>query len=114
VLQNTTLASIFSGSQRAYVVLWDDSYSMGFTRPATGSAFDRSKKALTDWLDALDPSDEVLVLRTSRLSVQRQKAAKPTRDHAAVRAEVAADRLTDASTDLPTALDQAAQALKAL
>ncbi|HVX83859.1 MAG TPA: BatA domain-containing protein [Phycisphaerae bacterium] len=119
VLQNSLFAALAPG-QKAYVVVWDDSYSMGYQPQGAAntqqSAFERSKKALEDWLPTLDASDKVMIIHAGRGGTTANGAAnnRPTLDKQGLRARVAATLLSDASTDLPAALDQAADALKEL
>ncbi len=107
------------GGQRAVVVVWDDSYSMGYAKPGAadaagqqGSAFDRSKRLIGDWLAKIDPSDEVMLIRASRGAVA--PANKLTLDHATLGAAVRAAQVSDAGTDLAAAFDQAADVLKSV
>ncbi|MGN6368801.1 MAG: BatA domain-containing protein [Phycisphaerae bacterium] len=98
------------GGQRAVVVVWDDSYSMGYAKGGTPSAFEQSKRLIGDWLGRIDPSDEVMVIRASRGGVVA--GSKLTLDHASLGAAVRAAQLTDAGTDLAAAFDQAGEVLK--
>ena len=110
VLDNMAIGGIFGGGQRVVVVILDDSYSMGYQRPGTVSAFETSKKLIKDWLGKLSTSDKVMVIRASRGGVAPQN--RPTPDHAGLESQVKGMDLTDAGTDLPAALDQAAEVLK--
>ncbi len=120
VLQSKTFGQLL-GQQRAMILLWDDSYSMGYQGQVTGGAtgatpFERSRQLILDYVKGLKPADKVLVLRTSRISAGTAEAAaaQPTLDHAAVVEQIRSAQLTDASTDLPTTFDRAAQVLKDL
>jgi hypothetical protein len=117
VAQNTVFGNFASG-QKAYVVVWDDSYSMAFT-PAGNtapSAFDKSKRALLDWIPTLGPADKIMVIRASRGGTTANGASnnRPSPDKDSAKARIAAALPSDASTDLSAALDQAADALKEL
>ncbi len=110
-------ANVFAGAlggQRVVVVVWDDSYSMGFQKPGEASAFDKSKKLLGAWLESGDvgAGDKVMLIRGSRGGVL--PGTQPTLDHAGLLASVRGARVTDAATDLGAAFDQAAETLKTL
>ncbi|HUO10655.1 MAG TPA: BatA domain-containing protein [Phycisphaerae bacterium] len=113
VVDSSALGGALSG-QRAVVVVWDDSYSMGYATPgADGSgatAFDRSKRLIGEWLRGIKPSDEVMIVRGSRGGVK--SGNKMTLDHAGLAAQVRDAQISDAGTDLAAAFDQAADALK--
>src|ERR1700744_5633438 len=38
------------GGQRAVVVVWDDSYSTGYQREPTPSAFEKSRRLIGEWI----------------------------------------------------------------
>ena len=104
------------GGQRAVVVVWDDSYSMGYAKAGgggvgqQGSAFERSKRLIGEWLGKIDPSDEVMLIHASRGAVATGN--KLTLDHATLGAAVRTAQVSDAGTDLAAAFDQAADVLK--
>jgi hypothetical protein len=118
-LQSRALGGLFA-EQRAIVLIWDDSYSMGYAQGAggaatgPGSAFERSRRMVGDYISKLRPSDKLLLVRASRISAQNAPPPQPTLDHASVLTQVRTATLTDANTNLPTAFEQAAQALKDL
>ncbi len=107
---DTTAMGFLGGGQRGVIVILDDSYSMGWARPGTVSAFETSKKMVGEWLRKLPASDKVMVIRGSRGGVVAGN--RPSADHAGLGSQVKGMELTDAGTDLPAALDQAAEALK--
>ncbi len=113
VLQNTVLAA-FGGEQRAVVIIWDDSYSMGYQQEAGAgggmSAFERSRRLIGDYLATLNSGDKVMLIRASTGGAA-DTSAKPTSDKQAVLAQLASTRLSDAATDLPAAFDRARQVL---
>jgi hypothetical protein len=114
VLQNTVLGN-FIPPQRTVMILWDDSYSMGYQGAREGGTpFEKSRRLITDYLATLKDADKILVLRTSRLAAAADAASlpKPSLDHAAILAQVRSATLSDASTDLASAFDQAAAILK--
>src|SRR6185295_17477999 len=53
-LQNSTFGSLL-GEQHAVIILWDDSYSMGYQQDggagAGGTAFEKSKRRISDYVD---------------------------------------------------------------
>ncbi len=102
------------GGERAVIVIWDDSYSMAFQKPGEPSAFDKSKKLLTSWLENgdLSPGDKVMVIHASRNGVRAGN--QPTLDRSALLASIRGASVTDAETDLSAAIDQASDTLKGL
>jgi hypothetical protein len=119
VLQTTAIGSLL-GEQHAVIILWDDSYSMGYQQGADGgrgggngaaTAFDRSKRLLTDYITRLKSGDTVLLIRASTGGTTESANLKPTPDHQSVVSQINNARLTDAATDLPTAFDRARQVL---
>ncbi|MEI7767270.1 MAG: VWA domain-containing protein [Phycisphaerae bacterium] len=103
------LAGILGAEQRAVVIVWDDSYSMGFTKPGQPSNFDRSRKVLLDYMDTLGAADRVALLRASRGA--EPIIGKATLDHKALRRAIEAQEISDGGTDLSAALDKAADLL---
>jgi hypothetical protein len=118
VFQGTALGS-FLGEQRAVVIVWDDSYSMGYQQGAgpgggTLTAFEQSKRLITDYVSRLKSGDKVMVIRASTQGVTEGLANKPNADHEGVVVQIKAARLSDAATNLPAALDRAKQVLTEL
>jgi hypothetical protein len=115
VLQNTALGTLL-GEQRAVIILWDDSYSMGYQQEVGGiapTAFDKSKRLLDSYINSLKAGDNVLVIRASTGAVTTANE-KPSPDRTAAIARIHAAALTDGATDLPAAFDRAAQILQDL
>jgi hypothetical protein len=112
VLETTAVGAWLGSGQRGIVVVWDDSYSMGFQREGAEPAFENSRKLLIDWLGKLSSSDKVMLIQAHRGGINA--ANKPTPDHKGLQAQVKAAELSDAGTDLVGALDQAAETLKEL
>jgi hypothetical protein len=112
VLESPLAGAWLGSGQRAIVVVWDDSYSMGFQREGAEPAFENSKRLLTDWLGKLSSSDKVMLIQAHRGGINA--ANKPSPDHKGMQAMVKAAELSDAGTDLVGALDQAAETLKDL
>jgi hypothetical protein len=120
VINSNVIAGALGG-QRVVVVVWDDSYSMGYQKPGEVSSFDKSKKLLADWLSGggdaqpLGPTDKVLVIKTSTATAAAAGAGnQPTLDHAALLAQVRGAHVSDSGADLEPAIEEAAQALKGL
>ncbi len=103
---NTINAAILGGSQRGIIVIWDDSYSMGYHAERSPSAFEKSRKLLADWIAHLPSSDRVALLRAS--AGGEPLIASPTPELKAVGRAIADAQLSDAGTDLAGALDRAA------
>jgi len=103
VLESPLAGAWLGSGQRAIVVVWDDSYSMGFQREGAEPAFENSKKLLTDWLGKLSSSDKVMLIQAHRGGINA--ANKPSPDHKGMQAMVKAAELSDAGTDLVGALD---------
>lgn len=110
-LSSTAIGGMLSGD-RVLVAIWDDSYSMGFARPNTPSAFEKSKKLLTEWVAGLPAGDRVMVIRAS--TGGQLPGNKPTLDREAIRRAIEASTVSDAGTDLASAFDQGADVLKDL
>jgi hypothetical protein len=117
VLQTTAIGSLL-GEQHAVIIIWDDSYSMGYQQGADGgrgdgaaTAFERSKRLLTDYVTRLKSGDTVMLIRASTGGTAESANLKPTPDHQAVISQINNTPLTDAATDLPTAFDRARQVL---
>jgi len=110
VLNSNVLGGLLGSGQRAVVVVWDDSYSMGFQRQGADSAYDNSKKLLIDWLGKLSSADKVMIIQAHRGGIVTGN--KPSPDHKGLQSQVKNAELSDAGTDLPAALDQAASVLK--
>src|SRR5207237_129160 len=85
------------------VVIWDDSYSTGYERPGTISAFNTSKKLLIDWLGRLSTSDKVMLIRASRGGTTAGN--RPTQDHESLKSQVKAVELSDAVAGMPAEFD---------
>jgi len=103
---NHTVAAILGGSERGLIVLWDDSYSMGYHSGAAPSAFEKSRKLLTEWIAHVPASDRVALLHAS--TTTGAALVTPTLDHRALARTIKEATLTDAGTDLAGALDRAA------
>ncbi len=113
VLQNTALGTLL-GEQRAVVILWDDSYSMGYQQDVGGpnpTSFDKSRQVLTQYISSLKSGDNVLLIRTSSGAAAEAANEKPTPDLQNIKERINAARVTDGATDLPAAFDRAAHAL---
>jgi hypothetical protein len=109
---NNALASSLLGSrQRAIVIVWDDSYSMGYHGAGGPTHFEASRKLLLSWLDTLSPRDEVALFTASTGS--RAPIPRLTLDQQAIRHAVQTMPLSDGSTDLAAAITQATQAVSA-
>lgn len=108
-LQESAIGSILGGGERAFIVIWDDSYSMAYRPPGKPSHFETSRKLLTDWVAGLPSSDKVAVVRAS--SGSPALIDKPTLDHHAVRQALATQEVSDGATDLPAAFDRTLEAI---
>ena len=107
-LSSRVMGNLMGGARVAVIVL-DDSYSMGFGRGTT-SAFDSAKKLATGYLSSLNSGDKVLVIRTSEAAAAG--SAKLSPDPKSLIPQLAAAQVSDAGTDLTTALSAAASAIK--
>ena len=115
VLQSTAFGSILGG-RRVSVIVWDDSYSMGFDQSGGGgtagqTAFEKSRRLLADYVASLRSDDEVLLIRGSTGGVAFDASGKPSADHQAILSQIASAKLSDGGTDLPGAFDRARQVL---
>jgi hypothetical protein len=109
---NNTAAAILGGSDRGIVVVWDDSYSMGYHDAQKPSAFEKSRKLLVDWIAHLPSSDKIALVRAS--SAAEPLVATPTLDHRSVEKAIQNAPLSDGGTDLAGALDRAAGIVESL
>jgi len=100
------------GGQRVAVLVWDDSYSMGYGKPGAPSAFEQSRKLADKWLSGLSSGDKAMIVRASGTGLQLGN--KPTLDHRALRAEIAAAQVTDSGTDLAGAIEQTTETFKTM
>jgi len=97
------------GEDRVMIVLIDDSYSMGYTDPAAktkDSHLDQAKKLVIDWMQTLQSSDRVAIVRTSTGAAPVMD--KPTPDKNVLRQLIQAMPVSDGGTDIGTALGKAA------
>jgi hypothetical protein len=101
-----TAVAILGGSDRGIVVIWDDSYAMGYHDAQQPAAFEKSRKLLADWITHLPSSDKVAVLRAS--AAPEPLVATPTLDHRSVEKAIQNTTLSDGAADLAGALDRAA------
>ena len=111
ILQSTALGTLL-GEEHAVVILWDDSYSMGYQQDVGGplpTAFDKSKRMIAEYISSLKAGDSVLVIRTSTGATGEN--TKPSPDRTSIVGQVNAARITDGATDLPSAFDRAAHVL---
>ena len=106
------------GQQRAVIILWDDSYSMGYQQNGAAgngaTAFERAKRLLADYIHRLNAGDKVVLIRASTGGPSQSVADKPTPDRQAVVSQIYAAKLTDCATDLPAAFDRAREVLAEL
>lgn len=98
------------GGERAVVLIWDDAYSMGYRREPKVSHFEAVRKLLKDYLGGVQNGDKIAVISGSNGGATL--IDKPTLDHLALRRVVEGHQVTDGATDLPRALDKAADALR--
>jgi hypothetical protein len=119
VLQTTAVGSLL-GEQHAVIIVWDDSYSMGYQQGADGgraggdgaaTAFDRAKRVLTEYVARLKAGDTVMLIRASTGGTAESANLKPTPDHQLIISQITNAPVTDAATDLPSAFDRARQVL---
>lgn len=109
-LSSTAVGGLLGGS-RIVVLVLDDSYSMAYERPGGGSAFERARRLAVEHLAALKSGDKALVIRTS--DAASAASAKLTPDPRSLVSLLQGMRVSDAPTDLTTALNTAATVIKA-
>jgi hypothetical protein len=109
----SSLIGSIMGGERAVIIIWDDSYAMGYRREPRLSHYETSRKLLKDYLasPSVSSSDKIALISGAG-GVGSRLIDKPTLDHGSVRRAIESHEITDQPADLANAFDKAYEALK--
>lgn len=109
-LRGQTISAFVGATEQTTVLVWDDSYSMQYTPEGAPNHFERSRKVLLDYVDALGPGVRIALIKASRHAAGEVQQA--TLDRVGIRHAIQDAAVSDDGTDLPGALERAAKILK--